>query len=64
MIINKVEKEKTRKQQHMKEHEAFITTHPSIVRICKNNKIKLTKINIGVQAYYKYMLYNKKQEDI
>ena len=49
-------------EQHMKEHKAFIITHPSIVRICQNNKIKLTKINIGVQAYYKYMLYNKKQE--
>ena len=47
-------------EQHMKEHKAFIITHPSIVRICENNKLKLTQINVGVQAYYKVVGYKSK----
>tara|TARA_R110002167_G_scaffold53699_21_gene153704 strand:- start:1635 stop:2543 length:909 start_codon:yes stop_codon:yes gene_type:complete len=47
-------------EQHMKEHEAFIITHPSIVRICENNKLKLTKVDVVVQVYYKLMGYKFK----
>ena len=47
-------------EQHIKEHKAFIITHPAIVRICENNKLKLTKVGVGVQVYYKVMGYKAK----